>query len=178
VVALHIGLDAFGKKPGLGVIGTIFGWPYLWTRMAPCFLIGMAAYTFRDELPRTRVILVSLLVAGVAGCAIGDDTGFVFVLPALAYAIFYLAYADVRVPDAARYGDFSYGTYLYGYLVQKVLQATVAQHWNVFEFFVVSAILAVFAGALSWYLIEKRFTAKEVFKRSKEDLGVRLADAW
>lgn len=165
VIGLHVGLDMLGRKPGLGIIGTIFGWPYLWTRMAPCFLLGMAAYAVRDELPRSRWLLAGLFAATIIACRIDADLGFVVALPSLAYSIFYVAFSRLPLHHAARYGDFSYGTYLYGFLIQKVLQLTVAQGWTLAEFAATSFILTLLAGVLSWYLVERRFMVAKTVRR-------------
>jgi peptidoglycan/LPS O-acetylase OafA/YrhL len=170
IVALHVGLDILGKKPGLGVVGTIFGWPYLWTRMAPCFLLGMGAYAFREELPRSRFLLIGLFVATVLSCALNADLGFVVALPSLAYAIFYVAFSELPFHNFARSvgGDYSYGVYLYGYLIQKSLQLTIARTWSLAEFMAASFVLAVVAGIASWWLVERRFM---VVTRRTSDLG-------
>lgn len=153
----HVILDLLGRKPGLGLIGEIFGWPYLWTKMGPCFLLGTVAYGFRDRIPRSRALCAGLLISAVVACWIHPDLGYLLVLPSMAYGLFYFAYSEVPVHNAARFGDFSYGIYLYGFLIQRILQATIAKNWSVAEFFAVSSTLAIVAGFLSWHLIEKQW---------------------
>lgn len=53
------------------------------------------------------------------------------------------------------YGDFSYGAYLYGFLVQQILAGFIAtpnQHWLNF---MIAAPIALLLGMLSWRLVEK-----------------------
>lgn len=163
VMLAHECLDWLGLKPGLGIIGDIFGWPYLWTKILPSFLLGMVAYAYRTVLPRSGLLLAGLTIASVIACHANEMLGFLLVSPSLAYGVFYVAFDD-RLPlhNAARFGDFSYGVYLYGFAVQRVLQSLIAKDWNLPEFFVASASLALAAGVLSWHLVEKRFMPRRI----------------
>jgi peptidoglycan/LPS O-acetylase OafA/YrhL len=158
VMLAHEFLDWLGLKPGLGVVGDIFGWPYLWTKILPSFLLGMVAYAYRATLPRSGILLAALGIASVVACHLDEGLGFLLVSPSLAYGVFYVAFND-RLPlhNAARFGDFSYGVYLYGFAIQRLLQYTIARGWNLAEFFVASASLALIAGALSWHVVERQF---------------------
>lgn len=161
VMLLHLGLDLAGRKPGLGILGVIFGWPYQWTKMLPSFLLGMVAFAFQQSIPRSRWIFIGLIWAAIAGCRWSNYAGDLVVAPALAYAIFYIAFSErLSLHNAAKFGDFSYGTYLYGFLIQKILQLTVARNWSTAEFFIAAVALSLSAAFLSWHLVEKRFLAR------------------
>ncbi|HEV2593860.1 MAG TPA: acyltransferase [Sphingomicrobium sp.] len=158
IMVVHVSLRAMRIEPGLGIVGLVIGVPSVWTTMAPCFLLGMIAYTFRATLPRNAVLLVLLISATVVGCWTDDSLGFLLFLPSLAYTVFYVSFADgIPFHNAAKYGDFSYGTYLYGFLIQMTLQFTIGRNWSLATFFLVSAALALVAGALSWHFVEKWF---------------------
>jgi peptidoglycan/LPS O-acetylase OafA/YrhL len=66
----------------------------------------------------------------------------------------------LKAHDAAKYGDFSYGTYLYAFPIQQMLQATT--HLTLAEFILTSMVFSLLAGVLSWNLVEKRFMARRV----------------
>lgn len=148
--------EATGKMPGLGPINTIFGWPYLWTKIGPSFVLGMIAYAYRDYLPRRPQILVGFILAAWIACWMSHYLADWLVAPALAYSVFYVAFSEkIRLYRAAKYGDFSYGCYLYAFPIQQILQATL--RLTLPEFIAFSAALSLVAGALSWHLVEKHF---------------------
>ena len=60
-------LDLLDKKPGLGLLGDIFGWPYEWLLILPCFLIGTAFFLSRDQLPRSKFILIAIVACFFSG---------------------------------------------------------------------------------------------------------------
>ncbi|WCK16163.1 acyltransferase [Agrobacterium tumefaciens] len=55
-----------------------------------------------------------------------------------------------------RFGDLSYGTYLYGFLVQQIVAGLfpLSNHWSNF---LISVVPSLFLAVLSWHLVEKRF---------------------
>nr|WP_047166127.1 acyltransferase [Sphingomonas sp. Y57] len=164
VVALWCWLDITGRKPGGPVlVAEIIGWPYMWFRVLPNFLAGMIVYLHRDIIPRST----PLLITGLGACFIGFHLGghgpigivaaHVLAPPAMAYLIFWIAFHPrIDLSRAARFGDFSYGTYLYAYVIQQMLVARAAA--LPFPLFVLtSMLLALAAGALSWWLVERHF---------------------
>jgi peptidoglycan/LPS O-acetylase OafA/YrhL len=71
--------------------------------------------------------------------------------------VIYLA-VNRRLPvvPAARFGDLSYGLYIYGWPIEQCViyfSGGTAPWWEVF---LISVALAVPAAFLSWHLIEKR----------------------
>jgi len=79
----------------------------------------------------------------------------------LTYSTFYFAFTDrIKLRYAAAKGDFSYGTYLYAYPIQQMLVSTF-----VFAFPIIvllSIVLSLGAGFLSWHLVEKWFLSRRV----------------
>jgi len=161
VIAIKLGCDLTGKKPMLGIIGVIFGWPYLWLSVAPSFLVGMLVYLYRERIPRSPWLAISLLVTLVVAAHVSPlltDAVFPFVI---AYVTFYVAFLEIRLPDAARYGDFSYGTYLYAFPIQQML---VSAALPFFLYLGLAMVLSVGAGAASWFLVEKHFLPRKRLK--------------
>jgi peptidoglycan/LPS O-acetylase OafA/YrhL len=157
-------LELTGRKPGAGIIGEIIGWPYVWFKVLPCFLAGMLAYQYRDLLPRSLwiAILGPLLVVAAANLPLAAPwksaiLGLLFP-PTVAYSLFYCAFKR-QLLDAARFGDFSYGTYLYAFPIQQILRADFATSLPFWLYVPIAMLLSLTAGILSWYCVERWFLA-------------------
>ncbi|MCW2365738.1 peptidoglycan/LPS O-acetylase OafA/YrhL [Sphingobium sp. B11D3B] len=163
IIGCRVVLDIKGMKPGLGIIGNVFGWPYLWTAMAPCFLSGMLTFLYQDRIRRSPVWLIAaiflpLVLATIS--AVAAEAVFPFTL---AYVVFYAAFGSFKLPDA-KFGDWSYGTYLYGFPIQQMLLTAGLP----FSLYVCSAITgSLIAGFLSWWLVEQHFIARRKNKAAE-----------
>lgn len=163
IMAVRVWLDLTGRQPGGGVIGLIIGWPYAWFNLAPCFLAGMLVRLYHDRLTRSPALLVAGVVAMVAAANLlpGIWSKIICDLlfpPVVAYATFMFAFSSrLRLHGVARHGDFSYGTYLYGFPIQQMVMA-LAGGWMPFAVYVpVVTALSLAAGVLSWNAVEKHF---------------------
>jgi len=154
VVAIHVWTVATGKLWGGGWVGVVLGWPNVWFRMAPFFMSGMLLYLYRELVPRSAYLAVGGLMLFVL-CAWLLPLAAQALLPAvLAYAVMYWAFSRQLVP-AARYGDFSYGVYLYAYPIQQLLVASAGLSF--LAYLLASLGLALVAGIVSWYAVERWF---------------------
>ena len=179
IVCVRIWLDVSGKKPGGGIIGQIIGWPYLWFKLLPCFLAGMLAYEYRDFFVRSGW----LALLGVTLFLLATNlpvvlpwklalSGFLFP-PAVAYLVLYAAFAP-RLIDAAKYGDFSYGTYLYAFPIQQMLRATFGVGIPFWLYIPLSIVLALSAGIVSWYGVERWFHRSNSKARQRSSSNDRI----
>jgi len=173
VMATGFWLEVTGRKPGGGVIGTIIGWPYLWFKVLPCFLAGMLVHQYREILPRRLWLLITAaaLVLIAANLPLPQPwktavVGFLFP-PCAAYAVFYLAFMR-QIADGARFGDFSYGTYLYAFPVQQILLACFGQRIPFLLFILISMVLSLGAGIVSWFTVERWFLSRQRRTRHSE----------
>lgn len=157
ILSARVGLDILGRKPSLGIIGDIIGSPYLWTKVLPSFLFGMIAYNLRDVIPRSLGVALGLLAASLVAAHTSASAVHLIFPAAMAYGVFYLAFSPVRLPDAAKWGDFSYGTYLYAFPIQQILAASYLSTLSFVELLGLSMILSLGAGVLSWHAVEKHF---------------------
>ena len=122
-------------------------------RLALPFAIGTAFYVWRDRLvlrPGVLAVLVALAVLGRDG-PLADP---LFAL-ALAYGVFLLGYLPGRgLRRYNRLGDYSYGTYVYAFPVQQLVQHV----WGPFGPGVVVALAlpaTLLLAVVSWRWVER-----------------------
>jgi len=136
--------------PFLGVLDN-------WPRFATYFGIGMCFYLYRDKFKCTPLLVATSIGFVIAGCFFVK--GSAIVLPVFGtYLLFCIAFSKaIPLQHFGKFGDYSYGVFLYGWPVQTLLI------WY-FQKQIDPALLSLlgFAGALllafaSWHLIEKPF---------------------
>jgi peptidoglycan/LPS O-acetylase OafA/YrhL len=119
------------------------------------FTAGMCFYSYRHHVPRSRLgLLFSLLVLVVT---LRSGVGFemaqaVFGTYVLLYFIFQ---QHVSLHGFAKFGDFSYGIYLYGWPILQLLLLYARVPLTVWSLFTWTMSLVLPIAALSWHLIEK-----------------------
>ena len=151
--ALHLRLG--GK-----ILGVIFGSPGLWARLLPYYLAGVVFYLFRDLIP-CRAWLASA-AAVVLGIAVFVPYGMTVAVPiAGTYLLFWFAFNPaIPLQGWAKYGDFSYGIYLYAFPIQQLLI-----HWfsplKPMGLLALSLPLSIGFGIGSYHFVEKRFISRK-----------------
>jgi peptidoglycan/LPS O-acetylase OafA/YrhL len=123
------------------------------------FFIGATGYVYRGVIRMHWAIVLALIAAAL----LVRNTPFyseIFIL-ALCYATLWLGL--LRIPFVSRYnklGDYSYGTYLYGFPVEQLIVWAGATHS---PYIVMAAGLPIawLSGAVSWHLIEHRALARK-----------------
>ncbi len=167
VMAVRVWLDLTGRRPGGGLVGEIIGFPYFWFNVLPPFMLGGAVYLYRDRLPRSAALLATLVVLTIAAAHLPltdilRTAATRLLMPfTLTYMIFYAAFSPaLRVHGAARYGDFSYGTYLYAFPIQQMLVVLLKGQVNFAAYVALCLAASLLAGIASWHLVEKQFLSK------------------
>ena len=128
-------------------------YPRFWTY----FLAGALAFLYRDRirfhLKGALVSAVAILTTAVIGR--GLDTVMPF---AFTYILLALAFSPrIRLQHWAKYGDFSYGLYLYGWPVQQSLIFLRTSWVNPALLFAMAVPATLVFAAGSWYVIERPF---------------------
>jgi peptidoglycan/LPS O-acetylase OafA/YrhL len=115
------------------------------------FLLGMALSAYRD-----RLRVPTLLAVGGALFVLSFPTG-VALLFALGVGAMVIALGMAQNTGVARfhrYGDPSYGIYIFSFPIQQLL-VYLGYSPDPVVFFGVSAVISVAAGYLSWWVVEK-----------------------
>lgn len=147
----------------LGELGQLF---YLMTY----FLVGMLFYIKRESVPYSfHYFLISI---GVMVTAVSADLWLAhlhphaetphflrWVMPFVSgYALFYLAFSKrIKLHHFAKYGDVSYGIYIYAFPVQQLVVHYTHNSLSPPVHFLVSMCFILPCAALSWYLVEQPF---------------------
>jgi peptidoglycan/LPS O-acetylase OafA/YrhL len=144
-------------NPGGGFLGVVFGYPPFWARLLPYYLAGCVCYLYRDRVPLSwplAAIMSALLIAGVWFTPWGVALTFPF---ALTYLLLFSAYLPIAaIRSWAKYGDFSYGLYLYAFPIQQLL-VRYKPDLRPMELFPLAFLLTLIMAVASWYGIERPF---------------------
>jgi peptidoglycan/LPS O-acetylase OafA/YrhL len=79
---------------------------------------------------------------------------YIFTATFLAYGLFSLGRSN-KLSWFSKYGDFSYGIYIYSFPLQQMIAASTGVKSSL-KMFALSMTASVIAGALSWWLLESR----------------------
>ena len=124
----------------------------------PSFCAGVAMFLIHARFGMSRIIALVCL----AGLVLVAPTGYLVVLfPILgAYPLIYLGTSNsIFLGRATRFGDLSYGTYLYGWPVEQIVRSVAGPSLTGYGLFLISLPLAAACGWLLWHLVEKRALA-------------------
>lgn len=164
VMAVRIFLDLTGRHPDSGILSPFIGYAYFWFDVLPPFMLGGCAYLYRDCIPRSgaMVLIASTVVIASAHLPVGqvyrDTLVHTIFPPVFCYGLFYLVF-DTRLPkfETSKFGDMSYGTYLYAFPIQQMLASSLRGIVTFPVYIVLSIGLSLAAGWASWHLVEKHF---------------------
>ena len=138
-------------------LGVLLGSPQLWARLLPLYLAGVVVYLWRDRVrfSLAGASLACVVLALAAWCPWGCAALFPL---AGTYLVFWFAFSPaIRLHRVGRFGDFSYGAYLYAFPVQQLLMKAFSRAVSPWVLFVCAAPLTLLAAVASWHAVERRF---------------------
>lgn len=118
------------------------------------FIIGSLFYLYREKISLDKTILVAAVIIYL----ITLRTSFAIVANyiILPYIVFYVAYANIpKLANFGKYGDFSYGMYIYAFPIQQTIMHFGKQYLSVWSFFLLAFMTTLILAAISWKYIEK-----------------------
>jgi peptidoglycan/LPS O-acetylase OafA/YrhL len=168
---------------GIGMVAAIiWGWarhgdlagqelePSSLARLAPYFGLGALLYLVRRIVPSTVLLPAAAWIIAIAlrGTAPFAPTFAV----AVALTTVWLAYARLgSLKRWGRYGDFSYGLYIYAFPVQQTLVALFPA-WGRSEHFAAAYAATLLCAVLSWRFIEApALSLKKRFRQWERNSG-------
>lgn len=129
------------------------------------FVAGMLFFYYKDQIPYSKLFaMISLVVIYLSVYTGGLKEMFVFFGT---YLIFYFGYnQDLKTWKFYKYGDFSYGIYIYAFPIQQFISHLYGGDMNPYKNFLISFPITLIFSILSWNLIEKKaldLKRKELF---------------
>lgn len=138
------------------------------SRLFVSFLLGIAAYLYRDKIPYNTKLFWTCVAYCV--CISGIDPSWMekfagtaemnfpflnlFTAVPLTYIMVFIGVTDMPKLPLFHRGDYSYGIYLYGFPVQQALVAILPTK-NLLIHFTSEAVLITIFAIFSWHFIEK-----------------------
>ncbi|WP_293766246.1 acyltransferase [uncultured Aquitalea sp.] len=122
-------------------------------KLALFFYAGSCMQLFRDYTSRMGVV-APVLVTGLAALFLGQSTlASLLLLPYLAIQLGSRSYPVLN--QAGRFGDFSYGTYIYAFPVQQTLLHLMRGSELPLAWYLLSStVITILLAAISWHAIE------------------------
>jgi len=133
-------------------LGFLGGWGW----MLGFFAAGMVLYKMRDmRIFHPNIALFAALGLVLSGAYQG---AFILLFPIFGcyLAIYFALNQKLPIIPAARFGDLSYGLYIYGWPSQQMVIWLMHGHAQWWQVFLLATLLAGALAFLSWHLIEKR----------------------
>jgi peptidoglycan/LPS O-acetylase OafA/YrhL len=127
--------------------------------LVPAYLAGVAFYAYRERIAHSSVW------AGISFCILGlacvtPGTWHLAFSVAGTYLVFWLGFHPRVRLNFSRFGDFSYGTYLYAFPIQQLLVQLAGGALGPYFLFAVAAPLSILAGFASWHAVERWFLSR------------------
>ena len=120
------------------------------------FLLGATAEMFKEYVP-VNDILGAVSVAVVVAAMV---VKLPLLGPALVAYVYLLLWAGIRLPAVlrrvGRRNDYSYGVYIYAFVVQQVLARAGVPGLGLAVYLGLSLLITFAVAMLSWHLIEKQ----------------------
>lgn len=122
-------------------------------QLALLFFLGGFFYVNRSKIPLSLVGLIFLFILAYST---KHYYFFGFLKTVIfAYAVLFLAlHPKLRLPSMDRWGDISYGLYIYAFPVQQTIAYLIPQV-KPFNMFIMSTAITVMLATLSWRSVEK-----------------------
>ncbi|KGP80827.1 acyltransferase family protein [Paenibacillus sp. MAEPY2] len=138
-------------------------------KLAAYFLFGSLFFLYKDKIIiHPRMIIFFLLIT-----LIGLKTGILNIILLLTLPYITLALcSSFKLSSFRKYGDFSYGLYIYAFPVQQTIVLLFKEKLNVFSFFLFSALITLVLSYFSWHYIEKKalYLKRITWRRNEKKL--------
>ena len=158
-----------------GVLGKIWGYPPFWARLLPMYLAGVVFYRFRNSFPLSRGPILIASLALIVACVTPLGYTAIFPIAGTYLAMCFCFSPAIRLHQTNRFGDFSYGTYLYAFPIQQLIMSAIGHPISPLLLFALAAPPTLLVAAMSWYTVERRFLQATHKKAEAKPLVLELS---
>lgn len=135
------------------------------------FLMGVLFYVYRESILLNRKYMWVSIVILMVAVLLGNHLKITFLFFG-SYLIFYFAYAGRgKFNNINKYGDLSYGIYIYAFPIQQIVQSTLGNQTSPIVNFIYSISAAIVVAFISWHIIEKQALKLKVNKKNFRELS-------
>ena len=132
------------------------------------FVSGIAIFLMYKKFKEHKNILLPIAVVFYALSKVYSTIFFFCNSIALAIIIIYLCNEFIYLGNWGKYGDFSYGIYIWHFPVIQTLIQLNFNDLNSLLFFSIVIVISTFLSIVSWHYIEKPFLKKDSHYRKTE----------
>jgi peptidoglycan/LPS O-acetylase OafA/YrhL len=118
-----------------------------------CFLAGLTLYLYKDRIVWSFEICAAALIASFLMLWIGRYFDYL-AITTVSYVTVYVGLTNFRRLPIIKGADYSYGMYLYGFVIQQLFADLTAPRFWWLNALVCIPLAALFA-AFSWHFVEK-----------------------
>ncbi|RDS85602.1 acyltransferase family protein [Dyella psychrodurans] len=118
------------------------------------FCYGALLHCMRREWRANLPLMAGVLLI-LAGLFVAMKHAYAAVYVWLPFLVVWFGeYSTPMVRNAGRFGDFSYGIYIYAFLVQQMVVSVMGIHHSYLTTLLVTVVCTLFCAVLSWHLVE------------------------
>lgn len=146
------------------IVGRYYYTSLLSLELIRYFTVGMLMYSFRNYIPLHKYIAWLSIVIIIISLAYPLHFKLIFTIFG-SYLVMYLAFIPTeKIRNFAKYGDFSYGIYIYAFPVQQLVSHYFGSEITPAKSMVFSFPITLFFAVFSWHLVEKNAMKLKKFK--------------
>lgn len=118
------------------------------------FLVGILYYMYRDKITISKTYAGICLFVVLFSIPFGGLNHISFLIFGVYLIIYFGLTQEIKIPNLSKYGDVSYGLYVYAFPCQQLL-TFLYNDISPFENFVFALLFTLILSYISWHLIEK-----------------------
>ena len=123
------------------------------------FMSGTIMFLFQDRIAY-RFVYFTIMIFLWFGLGLTHITSSVMIkiisFIALPYIVLYLAHLKGKINGFSKFGDFSYGIYIYAFPIQQMLINFFGTNISISKLFIYSTLIVLPLSISSWYLVEEK----------------------